>query len=138
MTDKTPNEGKPFSERICDHCKGLISIRLPVPSTGCDHLYYPDNCATCRGKLRPFDFEKLLDEKDARIKELEEAMRTSYDISLIRNKKIQYLKNDLVLAVEGLTDLVTVFRREGNGRFQKTAKAIEELLSRLTQTGEGK
>lgn len=32
----------------CKHCLGLISIRMPVPSSGCDHLYYPDNCKICK------------------------------------------------------------------------------------------
>lgn len=42
------NDLKPFDEKECTHCRGLISIRMPVPSSGCDHLYYPEACAVCR------------------------------------------------------------------------------------------
>lgn len=57
---------------ICAHCKGLISIRLPVPSSGCDHLYYPAYCAHCRSKQKSFDFEAELALRDKRIEELKE------------------------------------------------------------------
>ena len=34
----------------CKHCKGPIEIRMPVPKSGCDHLYYPENCVICSKK----------------------------------------------------------------------------------------
>lgn len=33
-------------KNICNHCKMDIEIRNP--SGFCDHLYYPDNCDTCK------------------------------------------------------------------------------------------
>lgn len=72
---------KPWSEwelRECDHCKGSLGIRMPIPSSGCDHLYYPDNCATCRIKHGQPDTNALKDQITAaqeRIARLEEAAR---------------------------------------------------------------
>jgi len=31
---------------ICQHCLGEIKIRNPKGY--CDHLYYPENCSTCK------------------------------------------------------------------------------------------
>ena len=31
---------------ICKHCNQNVAIRNP--SGYCDHLYYPDNCETCK------------------------------------------------------------------------------------------
>ncbi len=36
-----------LDELACEHCKGLLSIRMPVPSSKCDHLYYPECCEIC-------------------------------------------------------------------------------------------
>lgn len=33
-------------ETTCAHCKGPIAIRNPKGF--CDHLYYPENCETCK------------------------------------------------------------------------------------------
>lgn len=52
-----------MKEKLCDHCGGKLSIRLPKPKSGCDHLYYPDNCPVCQSK-RPTDTNKLHDEID--------------------------------------------------------------------------
>jgi hypothetical protein len=38
----------PFDEMKCAHCKGLISSRMPVPSSGCDREHeYKDWCDGC-------------------------------------------------------------------------------------------
>ena len=34
-------------EEKCKHCGGDIHIRYPVRGSGCDHLYYPENCEVC-------------------------------------------------------------------------------------------
>lgn len=36
--------------KICGHCKGEISIRNPKGF--CDHLYYPDSCDICSGRMK--------------------------------------------------------------------------------------
>ncbi len=36
----------------CPHCKGPIEIRMPVPESKCDHLYYPENCFVCAMKRK--------------------------------------------------------------------------------------
>lgn len=34
---------------LCPHCKRELAIRNP--SGTCDHLFYPEQCATCRSKV---------------------------------------------------------------------------------------
>ena len=46
--------------QICNHCGYPIALRNP--SNKCDHLYYPDNCHTCRNK-KPEDRIKYLSEE---------------------------------------------------------------------------
>lgn len=38
---------------VCKHCGGKLEIRNP--SGYCDHLYYPDNCSTCRSPADTID-----------------------------------------------------------------------------------
>lgn len=59
---------KVAEDKICDHCRGLIEIRMPVPESGCDHLYYPENCDICKLN-HPTDYN-LLHEKLQRRTEL--------------------------------------------------------------------
>ena len=37
-------------KNICKHCGGDIRIRNPKGY--CDHLYYPENCEVCKGKVK--------------------------------------------------------------------------------------
>lgn len=69
----TARELKQCDEQECEHCLGLIAIRMPVPSSGCDHLYYPSCCKVCKErerKLNPSEF----DIATVRIAELEAAI----------------------------------------------------------------
>lgn len=52
-----------MENKICGHCHGLIAIRMPVPDSGCDHLYYPDNCEVCKkGKYAGAVYDPQYDE----------------------------------------------------------------------------
>ena len=42
-----------MAKAICRHCGGPIEMRMPVPKSGCDHLYYPDNCLVCSSMVKP-------------------------------------------------------------------------------------
>lgn len=78
VDSKGNEEGK---KQICRHCGGLVEIRLPVPSSGCDHLYYPDNCVVCQREFPQTDMNYLkqqISEKDLRIKRLEEERVNKY------------------------------------------------------------
>lgn len=64
------NEEKSATEKIeekyiCSHCK--MDIRVRNPSGYCDHLYYPENCETC--KLMHWNRE--IEKKNKEIEELQ-------------------------------------------------------------------
>lgn len=64
------NEKEEFE--LCAHCNGDLKIRMPVPSSGCDHLYYPENCVVCssadkKGNVVPLITTDSSPEKEAGI-----------------------------------------------------------------------
>jgi hypothetical protein len=54
---------------ICDHCGHDVALRNP--SGVCDHLYYPEYCATCRGTSRDEIPKRLHAIYGARVQEAE-------------------------------------------------------------------
>lgn len=79
----------------CEHCKGLIEIRMPVPSSGCDHLYYPDACQICktREESRNPSETVLLKQK---ISILQEKLKNREQLILQQNEKISALEKEIV------------------------------------------
>jgi len=41
-------------QNLCPHCGGDIAIRMPVPDSGCDHLYYPNRCEICKSNAQKY------------------------------------------------------------------------------------
>jgi ssDNA-binding Zn-finger/Zn-ribbon topoisomerase 1 len=39
-----------IAEQICEHCG--TDLRITNPDSGCEHLYYPENCKVCSGRER--------------------------------------------------------------------------------------
>lgn len=59
-------KNKETGDRECPHCRGLIEIRMPVPSSGCDHLYYPDCCKVCSAISKVGNMESQSNSKEAK------------------------------------------------------------------------
>ena len=59
-------KNKETGDRECPHCRGLIEIRMPVPSSGCDHLYYPDCCKVCSAISKVGNMESQSNSKVAK------------------------------------------------------------------------
>ena len=86
MTDHNrERELKPFDERECEHCLGLICVRMPVPSSNCDHLYYPDYCKVCKKRERDRNpstedvLKKKLDKLWAKKEIMDELLKTAME-----------------------------------------------------------
>jgi len=89
--------------KFCNHCGGNTAIRLPNPKSGCDHLYYPENCPVCRLKEPRRDtnelfgdIERLLKENIILHQQLGEKDRDETERELVKmGKEIERLKRKL-------------------------------------------